>query len=129
MAGTLSQNNSAAAPEAQSVLCAQWASLEQHGGYLTQRTGFHPQGQPRANGRIPALEAFQGTPMPTASKGMWRRRQSSEDLWLSEPNSRREAETWMGEAGGCTEDFNPIWKRGRRALEQIWPNVDGPGCS
>lgn len=56
-------------------------------------------GQPRGNGRIPALEPFQGTPLPTTSKGMLERRQSLEDLWLSEPTSRGEAEAWMGGGG------------------------------
>lgn len=70
-------------------------------------------GQPRDNGRITGLEAFWGTPTFLVSKGTSKRWQSSEDLWLSEPNNQlqegRQGPEWGG-SGVCTGSFSLIWK-------------------
>lgn len=62
-------------------------------------------GQPRDNGRITGLEAFWGTPVFMAYKGMLKRWQSSEGLWLSEPNNQLQEGTRLGWERGLHKVF------------------------
>lgn len=62
-------------------------------------------GQPRDNGRITGLEAFRGIPVFMAYKGMSKRWQSSEGLWLSEPNNQLQEGTRLGWERGLHKVF------------------------